>query len=229
MKSIQIRQNSPIALDDIVGKTNIKVSGTPDEKNEAKKRFVVVSLPNDGSALFNKIRNCIIQPCPPSEIRDAYKRLKPLLQRYAQQTTSKTLEGMPLNGCVSEKTDQERQRKVQFVAETIKQPSGSGIGNQRQADLSVSPVSNMRKLPKSKCPPTPVLEKGLIIPGTFSADALEMKPSTLKSLCEGRCVYHVEPFVQLSSILGCHQNLQQTLNLRKIWLAPLVFLPRRIW
>jgi len=45
MKSIQIRQESEVAMEDIVGNTNIKVKGTPDEKNEAKKRFVVISLP----------------------------------------------------------------------------------------------------------------------------------------------------------------------------------------
>ena len=37
MKSIQIRKESEIALEDIVGDTNIKVKGTRDEKNEAKK------------------------------------------------------------------------------------------------------------------------------------------------------------------------------------------------
>jgi len=215
-------------MEDIVGNTNIKVKGTPDEKEEAKKRFVVISLLNDGSALFHQIRNCIIQPCPPSEIQDAYKRLKPLLQRYAHQTRSKTLDGMPLEGRVSEErccsepmTEKKRQCNVRFLEQPTGQITGSGSGSQCQAELSesVPHVTNMRKLPKSKCPKTPLLEKGApllekgaIIAGTFTADELKMKPRTLRSLCEGKCPCNVELFVQLSLILGCHQKTQQTLH-----------------
>jgi hypothetical protein len=217
-------------MEDIVGNTNIKVKGTPDEKEEAKKRFVVISLPNDGSALFHQIRNCIIQPCPPSEIQDAYKRLKPLLQRYAHQTTSKTLDGMPLDGRVSEMCSSEqmmekkRQCHVRFLEQPTGQTTGGGSESQCQAELSESlpNVTNMRKLPKSKCPKIPLLEKdaplwekGGIIAGTFSADELKMKPNTLRSLCEGIRPCNVELFVQLSSILGCHHKSQQTLNQRK--------------
>jgi hypothetical protein len=227
MKSIQIRQESEVAMEDIVGNTNIKVKGTDDEKEEAKKRFVVISLPNDGSALFHQIRNCIIQPCPPSEIQDAYKRLKPLLQRYAHQTRSKTLDGMPLEGRVSETCsskemmEKKKRLNVRFLEQPTGQTTGSGSESECQEELSesVHHVTNMRKLPKSKCPKTPLLEKGApllekgtIIAGTFSADELKMKPSTLRSLCEGKCPCNVELFVQLSLILGCHQKTQQTLH-----------------
>ena len=235
VKSIQIRQESEVAMEDIVGNTNIKVKGTDDEKEEAKKRFVVISLPNDGSALFHQIRNCIIQPCPPSEIQDAYKRLKPLLQRYAHQTRSKTLDGMPLEGRVSEErccsepmTETKRQKRqcnVRFLEQPTGQTTGSGSESQCQAELSesVPHVTNMRKLPKSKCPKiplldkdAPLLEKGAIIAGTFSADGLKMKPSTLRSLCEGIYPCKVELFVQLSSIQGCHHKSQNTLNQTKV-------------
>jgi len=141
------------------------------------------------------------------------------ITKTMQQNTGSEI-GNQLQAKLPGKTDKKRRHKVQFVAKPTEQNTGSEIGNQGQDELSVPLVTNMRKLPKSKCPPSPILEKGLIISGTFSTDGLKMKPSTLKSLCEGRCPYVVEPFVHLSAILRCCQNSQQTLNLRKSSVSP---------
>jgi hypothetical protein len=135
------------------------------------------------------------------------------------------LEGRVRETCSSkEMMEKKKQFNVRFLEQPTGQTTGSGSESECQEELSesVHHVTNMRKLPKSKCPKTPLLEKGApllekgaIISGTFSADGLKMKPSTLRSLCEGICPCKVELFVQLSSIQGCHHKSQKTLNQTK--------------
>lgn len=202
MEPILVRHQSDKSLDDIIDDEDIQVTGTEVEKREAKNRFATVCLPNDGSDLFQEIRSHIRRPCPPCDLQRAYKNMTHLLERYARQTRSFTLDGRPLSevtlrSSASPKIDPTTQRKVK------KQ-------NKEKAQLPPEGTSGLTP-PSSVAAGEPVFVKRVesITAGIFSADTPKITTGNLRTLCGGTSAYTMEPFVHLSKILHINKKLQR--------------------
>ena len=126
-----------VELEQVIGRCDVRVTGSEIERERARTRYTVVILPNDGSPLFRNIRDINRRKWPASQLKEGHALLLPLLTEYALQVTACRIDGTPLSSpLVSPGTGE-----IQYPT-IVRRPE------------ELSPQNIQKQPPRSTIPPT---------------------------------------------------------------------------